>query len=206
MFEKWGLPLAIRTDNGEPFGVPTRDVIPILSLWLAAWGINHILNRPRHPQDNAKVERNQGTSSRWAEIGILQTASELQERLNEIVLIQRNCYPVKKIGNVPRSEVFRQLEEKTRPFCQATFDEKKAYNLLEKASFPRKVNNNGTISIYHGNLQVGAQHKGKIVILKFQAHDVSWNAFSQENEFIKNFPDPRFSKENLFNLTVFQRT
>jgi transposase InsO family protein len=68
LFTKWGLPKAFRTDNGMPFGLPSRDSIPIMSLWLKGWGIHPILNRPKHPQDNAKVERAQGTSSRWAEI------------------------------------------------------------------------------------------------------------------------------------------
>ena len=55
LFREWGIPQALRSDNGEPFGVPSRDVVPFMSLWLAAWGIRPILNRPRRPTDNPNV-------------------------------------------------------------------------------------------------------------------------------------------------------
>ena len=85
MFKKWGFPKAIKTDNGAPFGLPSRDAIPIMSLWLTAWGIKPLLNRPKRPQDNGTVERAQGTSSRWAEIKKATDVKDLQQRLDIIV-------------------------------------------------------------------------------------------------------------------------
>lgn len=205
MFQQYGLPLAIRTDNGEPFGVPTRDVVPIMSLWLLAWNIKPILNRPRRPQDNARVERNQGTASRWAEVYGCADVPTLQARLDDTCDFQCNHYPVKKLGNATRSAVFCALNNPKRLFDQAIFDEKRAYEHLQKAIYPRKVSSCGTICVYNKFFQVGIKHKGKIVFLKFQPHTISWLLFEYENkELIKTIPDPRFSRENLFNLTVCQ--
>jgi transposase InsO family protein len=204
MFAQWGMPLAIRTDNGNPFGVPTRDVIPIMSLWLSAWGVTPILNRPRRPQDNAKVESNQGTVSRWAEVYECQNFEQMQERLDEACALQRDQFPVKRIGNVSRSEVFKDLYTIKRPFELASFDEQKAYRHLAQAVYPRKVSKVGAAEIYHKSFQVGTEHKGKIVFVKFDPEKISWLIFDHLENLIKSIPDPRFSRENLFNLTVCQ--
>jgi hypothetical protein len=205
MFQTWGMPLAIRTDNGEPFGVPTRDVIPILSLWLLAWGIRPLLNRPRRPQDNPKVERNQGTAHRWAEVYQCTSVSQMQTQLDDICDIQVGIYPLTKLGNASRSEVFTGLKQIARPFDQAVFDEKKAYEHLEKAIYPRKVSTAGAITLYNKSFQVGLKHRGKIVCMKFRSTDLSWMAIDYHTtELLKIIPDPRFSRENLFNLTICQ--
>lgn len=198
------MPLAIRTDNGEPFGVPTRDVIPIMSLWLLAWGVTPILNRPRRPQDNAKVESNQGTISRWAEVFRCQSLEQMQERLDDACALQRNQYPVKRIGKVSRSDVFGNLYTIIRPFNQATFDEQKAYRRLAEASYYRKVSTGGTTTIYGKVFQVGAKHKGLTISAKFDPDNIAWIFCDKHGNLLKTIQDPRFSKENLFNLTVCQ--
>jgi hypothetical protein len=205
VFQIWGLPLSIRTDNGDPFGAPKRDVIPMLSLWLLAWGIRPIHNHPRSPKENAKVERNQGTAGRWAEVYQCTDSTQMQLKLDEICNIQRDFYPVKRLGNVSRSAVFTGLNETPRPFNQAVFDEKKAYEYLAKVVYPRKVSSGGTISLYDQHFQVGLKHRGKIVAVKFQPHTVSWLAVDHSNgELLKVIPDPRFTKDNLLNLTICQ--
>lgn len=198
------MPLAIRTDNGEPFGVPTRDVVPIMSLWLIAWGIRPILNRPRRPQDNAQVECNQGTVSRWAEVYDCHCLEQMQERLDEASTVQRDHFCVKRIGKACRCQVFKDLYTKGRPFEQAVFDEQKAYAYLAKAVYPRKISAQGTTSIYQKPFQVGAQHKGKIVFVKFDPVNIGWLFFDQHGNLLKAIPDPRFLRNNLFNLTVCQ--
>ena len=199
-FQLWTLPKAIRTDNGEPFGVTTRDVVPMMSLWLKAWGIIPILNRPRCPTDNPKVERGQGTTSRWAELDKCQNLSVLQQRLDEACLIQREKYPVVRLGKVTRSQLHKSLSAKTRPFDKGNFDEKRAHEYLSMAIMPRKVSANGTLAIYSKVFSIGVQHKRKVVILKFSPTNVSWLVFDQTSTLLKTLPDPRFAKENLFNL------
>src|SRR5437867_5557619 len=67
-FRRWGLPRAIKVDNGKPFGDPQRTSVPELALWLCGLGVGVIWNPPRSPRDNAKVERMQGTTAAWAEV------------------------------------------------------------------------------------------------------------------------------------------
>lgn len=203
-FQKWGLPKAIRTDNGEPFGVPSRDAVPILSLWLLAWGIQPILNPPRRPQANSKVERNQGTAGCWAEVDNCPNVAILQHRLDEAADFQRNHYRVRKIGNVPRTTLFQDLLKIERPFVVTEFDEKRAYQYLEGVLYPRKVSSGGTICIHSKHFQAGLQYRGQVVYTKFNAQNIAWTVLDTKHKFIKMIPDQRFSKENLFNLTVCQ--
>lgn len=203
-FREWGMPSAIRTDNGEPFGVPTRDVIPFMSLWLKAWGIQPILNRPRQPQDNAHVENNQGTSSRWAELSECQSIDQMQQRLDEVCRFQRDIYPVRRIGNVPRRQVFPELYQKARPFEQAHFDEQKAYEFLAQAVYPRKVSSRGTISLYGQRFQPGLKYRGQVLFIKFDPAKTTWLCLDKGQNMVAVLPDPRFSKENLYNLNICQ--
>lgn len=204
LFREWGMPKAVRSDNGEPFGVPTRDVVPIMSLWLAAWGIRPILNRPRRPTDNANVENNQGTSARWAEAYGCAGAGQMQQRLDEAARCQREAYKVTRLGKVTRKELFPELYENPRKFDEALFDEKRAYALLSQAVYPRKVSSAGTVAIYSKNFSVGLKHKGTVLFCKFSPKDIAWLCLDKDQHILKTIPDERFSRENLYNLTVCQ--
>lgn len=204
LFEQWGLPKAIRTDNGSPLGAPSRAVIPIMSLWFAAWGIKHILNRPRRPTDNPNVENNQRTSARWAEVYQCKDHFEMAQKLQEACLYQRDFFKVSRIGKVTRKKLYPKLYQNPRTFDLATFDEHKAYKLLAQAIYPRKVSENGAITIYNKAFSVGAKHRGKVAIVTFFPTEIAWICLDQKKQILKVLPDPRFSKENLFNLTVFQ--
>lgn len=63
VFEQWGLPQAIKIDNGRPLGDPKRLQIPMLPLWLVGYGIEPIWNRAAQPTNNANVERAQATTA-----------------------------------------------------------------------------------------------------------------------------------------------
>ena len=58
LFERHGLPQAIRSDNGSPFAC-SRSVYGLsrLSAWWVALGIELERGRPGHPQDNGAHER-----------------------------------------------------------------------------------------------------------------------------------------------------
>jgi len=58
LFERYGLPGAIRSDNGSPFASSHALLgLSRLSAWWLALGINLERNRPRCPQDNGGHER-----------------------------------------------------------------------------------------------------------------------------------------------------
>ena len=58
LFERYGLPGAIRSDNGSPFA-HVRGLLGLsrLSVWWLALGIDLERGRPGHPQDNGAHER-----------------------------------------------------------------------------------------------------------------------------------------------------
>jgi hypothetical protein len=204
LFKKWGLPKAFRTDNGMPFGLPSRDAIPIMSLWLKGWGINPILNRPKHPQDNAQVERAQGTSSRWAEVHKATDIVNLQEKLDLIIEEQRDKYPVKRLKNAYRTQVFPNLYAVMRPFDDQKFDINAVYDFLSSKTLQRKVATSGNVSIYGKVYYIDAKLKGTLVFFKFDAIKMQWIIFNSKKEILKCMPDDRFSKKNIFLLTVCQ--
>lgn len=57
MFREYGLPQAIRTDNGAPFGGAGLGGLSRLSAWWARLGIRHERIRPSHPEENGRHER-----------------------------------------------------------------------------------------------------------------------------------------------------
>ncbi len=68
LFERHGLPQAIRSDNGVPFAsVKALLGLSRLSAWWVALGIDLERGRPGHPQDNGAHERMHGDISREVE-------------------------------------------------------------------------------------------------------------------------------------------
>lgn len=203
-FQQWGLPRAIRTDNGVPLGVPDRSIIPVVSLWLAAWGIKHILNRPARPTDNPNVENNQGTSARWAEVYKCKDHIEMEKALDEVALFQRDFFKVSRIGHVTRKQLYPLLYNNPRKFDERLFDVQKAYQLLAQAILPRKVSSCGVIVIYDKPFSVERKNAGKIVLVTFDPVNRVWNCRDQQKNILKTIPDPRFCEQNILNLTICQ--
>ncbi len=206
IFKEWGMPKAIRTDNGEPFGVPTRDVIPFMSLWIKAWGIDPILNRPKQPQDNAHVENNQATSSRWAEVFKCTSIEQMQRQLDEACHFQRDIYPVRRIGNASRKQVFPKLYDNPRLFEKVNFDEQRAYDFLAQVIYPRKVSARGTIALYNQPFQVGFKFRGQVLFVKLDPMKVKWLCLDENQNIVRILSDERLVKQNLYNLNICQRT
>ena len=79
LFERAGLPEAIRSDNGAPFA-SVHGVLGLsrLSAWWVALGIDLERGRPGHPRDNAAHERMHGDISREIE-ALGQSAQEAMD-------------------------------------------------------------------------------------------------------------------------------
>jgi transposase InsO family protein len=57
LFAEYGLPAAIRTDNGAPFASPALGGLSRLSVWWIKLGIQHQRIEPGHPEQNGRHER-----------------------------------------------------------------------------------------------------------------------------------------------------
>jgi transposase InsO family protein len=60
-FRRYGLPIAILTDNGPPWGTSGAGGITTLEAWLLRLGVDLWHGRAYHPQTQGKVERFHGT-------------------------------------------------------------------------------------------------------------------------------------------------
>lgn len=65
-FREYGLPLAIRTDNGVPFATQALHGLSFLNVWWMRLGIVHQRIRPGCPQENGAHERMHRTLKRQA--------------------------------------------------------------------------------------------------------------------------------------------
>lgn len=198
------MPKSIRTDNGLPFGVPSRDVIPVLSLWLMAWGIKPILNRPKMPTDNPNVENNQHTTARWAEVLKAANVTQMEINLDEAAMFQRDYFQVSRWGHCTRKDIFPQFYDNPRKFDKANFDVNRAYQFLAKAIYPRLISSTGSIRVYNKAFSVGQQFKGQVTFLNFSPTEIAWICLNRDNQILKVIPDPRFTEENLYNLNLCQ--
>jgi transposase InsO family protein len=59
VFERYGMPVRINTDNGPPWGAPSavEHGLTALGVWLIRLGITSTHSRPMRPQTNGKIER-----------------------------------------------------------------------------------------------------------------------------------------------------
>jgi transposase InsO family protein len=63
-FRQYGLPQAIRCDNGSPWGTAGMGGLSRLEAWLLRLGVEPWHGRPDHPQTQGKIERFHGTMAR----------------------------------------------------------------------------------------------------------------------------------------------
>lgn len=204
IFERRNKPGSFRVDNGEPFGSPSNDTPPPLALWLIAHDIDVIWNKPRTPQVNGVVQHLQETSSRWAEIGKCASYEELQKRLNEEAQIQRCMFPVTRMGNKTRLQVFPELERSGRVWEPESFCPKRTYGFLSKKVFTRKVSSNGQITHFGQNVSGFPHLKKQMVQVKLNAQSLEWEVYHDYKLVKKYSALPQLSQERLQNLSIFQ--
>lgn len=192
----------MRVDNGEPLGSTHSGITSALSLWLIAHDIDMIFNKPRCPQANAKVERMQGTSARWAEIHKARNLKDLQTRLDIESVFQREKFPVSRLNYQTRLQAFDELETSRRIFNDNAFDEKRVYQFLSRKIYARVVSKNGQIYQFGQRVFVGRQYQHQTIGIKFDLHTCQWNVYNHSNV-IKSFEAQNLTKDRIQNLTVF---
>ena len=202
MFKRWGKAGSLRVDNGEPLGNPKMNATSALALWLIAMDVDMIWNKPHTPTQNAKVERMQGTSARWAEIHQCSNLTILQERLDAEAVIQRSKLVVKRLNNQTRLQVFPEIETSRRTFDMTSFDVQRVYAFLATKKYVRKVSASGVVTLYGQKFNLGLKNKNITVEITLNTGTVAWE-FYDNKTLLATKPALHLSEQNVRNMTVF---
>jgi len=128
-FKEFGLPQAIRTDNGVPFAsAQALYGLSKLAVWWLRLGIEIERIQPGHPQQNGRHERMHLTLKREATKPAAANVLQQQARFDTFIAQYNRERPHQALDmKVPAevyvrsSRVYRGLEELTYPFHDATF-------------------------------------------------------------------------------------
>ena len=209
VFSQWGQPKSMKFDNGKPFGDPQKLTVPWLALWLIGLGIKVIYNRPRMPQDNAKVERSQGTTERWGDTFQCVDYEQLRRNLKDAVITQREQYPVKRLAKKTRLEAFPDLaaikNKQRSPYCPGLFDIQKVYHYLIDSSWGRKLSENGQLNFWGTRYTVGKKYKSQMVTVTMDAPNQQWLVRDDKANIIYRIEKP-FSVKQLCHISKCQGT
>jgi putative transposase len=106
-FKEFGLPAAIRTDNGIPFASPHALFgLSRLSLWWLRLGINIERIKPGHPQQNGRHERMHLTLKKEATKPASYNFLQQQERFDDFIEVYNHERPHQGLGGRHPGELY----------------------------------------------------------------------------------------------------
>jgi putative transposase len=107
VFKEFGIPSAIRTDNGIPFASPNALFgLSRLSIWWLRLGINIERIKPGHPQQNGRHERMHLTLKTEATKPAAFNFLQQQDRFDEFIEVYNNDRPHQALGGKYPGEVY----------------------------------------------------------------------------------------------------
>jgi transposase InsO family protein len=105
-FREYGLPLAIRCDNGSPFGSRAAGGLTRLSAWWLKLGIEPRFIRPASPQENGRHERMHRTLKAQTSTPPAADAREQQTRFDRFREHYNNERPHEALGQRPPVDAY----------------------------------------------------------------------------------------------------
>jgi putative transposase len=175
-FSEFGLPDAIRTDNGVPFAsAHALYGLSTLSVWWLRLGIRIERIKPGHPEQNGRHERMHLTLKKEATRPAGANVLQQQARFDAFVQRYNHERPHQALDmQVPAeryarsSRVYRGLEEITYPFHDATFTVTRCGRICFKG---RKVN----LSQVFAGQNVGVTQVGDhLWLVTFMQYDLGY--------------------------------
>ncbi|MGK7371732.1 MAG: IS481 family transposase [Candidatus Halalkalibacterium sp. M3_1C_030] len=170
-FRRYGLPEAILTDNGSPWGSSIRDsqnnpYHTKLEAWLIRLGVRVIHSRPGHPQTHGKNERFNGTlQAELLRFEEFRNFPHAQQRFDW----WRDRYNTER----PHQGIDDQVPIDRYSESWRTFPEQLAPIEYDQSDEIRKVNNNGYISYQATSYKIGKAFCGHPVALRDQQNSTS---------------------------------
>ena len=175
-FRRWGRPLSVRVDNGNPWG-SCGDLPTPLALWLIGLGVGVIWNPPRTAAGQRRGGAEPGAGQELGRAGPL---PRRRRSCNGGWTRRTGCSAsaTRTARSVSRMEAYPGVAHSGRPYSAAW--ERRALVLgavlsdLAGAMVPRRVDRSGKIGLYHGKLYVGTVNRGKEVVVQFDAGAAEW--------------------------------
>jgi putative transposase len=137
IFREYGLPLAVRTDNGPPFASVGAGGLSPLSVWWVKLGIIPERIEPGHPEQNGRQERLHRTLKQETMKPPASTPQAQQKKCDDFLLIYNWERPHEALGQVPPASLY---VPSPRPYPERLVDIE--YPPLTEA---RRVRSNGQI-------------------------------------------------------------
>ncbi len=154
-FKEFGLPQAIRTDNGIPFASPNALFgLSRLSIWWLKLGINIERIKPGHPEQNGRHERMHLTLKKEATKPASFNFLQQQDRFDKFIEVYNNERPHQALGGQYPAEVFTPSVRAYRPA------EEPQYPFHDKAV---KVTKCGRICMGHRKINLSIVFSGQVV-------------------------------------------
>jgi len=204
-FTRWGLPKALRVDNGDPWA--TRSDVPsALALWLVGLEVK-LLNRPRQSTDNRIVERDHGVLANWVEPERAGSVAAFQAQLDWTITMQREQYPA--VGRQSRLQAYPMLETNPRRYSRETeaqqWQFERVQTFLRQFVWSRRVDKVGRISLFGHAYSVGRAAAGQqvAVVLDSQRHE--WLIQSEQGQVLKRYACVEVTPERIAALDLTKR-
>jgi putative transposase len=167
VFKEYGVPEAIRTDNGVPFASPNALFgLSRLSVWWLRLGIRIERIAPGHPEQNGRHERMHLTLKRDATKPASLSLLQQQSRFDEFIEVYNNDRPHQALGGrypgevyTPSPRAYRSPEEPEYPFHDRTV----------------RVTRCGRICIGHRKVNLSTVFAGQVVGIR-EVDDKIWLA------------------------------
>lgn len=206
MFEQYGLPQALRVDNGGPWG-KVQNTPCWLALWLTGLGIEMKWNRPHTPKDNAKIERSNRLIDDLSEPQQCASSADWQTRLNQMIALQRDQYPNK--NGLTRTQLHPEFY--ANPHAYKRQDEadqwelSRVKQLLSQFEWQRIVSTKGQVTVMNQRIFIGNIHKHSKVMIRFDPTDTSYVVKTLLGALIVRAPATDITTEVIMSLSSTAR-
>ena len=180
-FREYGLPLAIRTDNGPPFATLAAGGLSSLSVWWLKLGIQPERIEPGHPEQNGRHERMHRTLKAETASPPAGDCREQQARFDAFQA-EYNCVrPHEALGQRPPATLYvpssrpypTTLLEFTYPYADLVRRIRSSGDIRwrQHSIFVSEVLGGETVGLYHRSEETWEVRFGPIVLGVFRAHD-----------------------------------
>lgn len=168
LFQRYGLPERIRTDNGAPFASSGLAGLSHLSKWWIRLGIAPERIMPGKPQQNGRHERMHSTLKKAAITPAADNAQQQQKAFDHFIDTYNHKRPHESLGQRPPATVYT-ASSKNMPEQLPELDYPAHFNIC-------LVNHNGVIYHLKHRVYIACLLKGEKVGLE-QTSDTQWNVY-----------------------------